>query len=140
MFWEKIGNYVSDRLFRVSVRDSVIAENQCLYIYIYIYVYMYMYIYVCMYLTPKETRIRRLDVLSALIEIRPKVHKIIVDDSSDGRRSDDVVLWCRKRAGCGFPLSAGLLWWLVGTDHACELGRCYGPGAVTSLCSVEIGL
>ena len=32
MFWEKIGNSVSDRLFRVSVRDSVIAENQCLYI------------------------------------------------------------------------------------------------------------
>ena len=31
MFWEKIGNSVSDRLFRVSVRDSVIAENQCLY-------------------------------------------------------------------------------------------------------------
>ena len=27
MFWQKIGNSVSDRLFR----DSVIAENQCLY-------------------------------------------------------------------------------------------------------------
>ena len=75
-----------------------------------------------------------------------------VDDSSDGRPSDDVLPWCGKRAGCGFPLSAGLLWWLVGTDHACEFGRCYGPGAVTSLwdgryvdgrrrcCSVEIGL
>ena len=32
MFWQKIGNSVSDRLFRDSVRDSVIAENQCLYI------------------------------------------------------------------------------------------------------------
>ena len=32
MFWEKIGNSVLDRLFRVSVRDSVIAENQCLYV------------------------------------------------------------------------------------------------------------
>ena len=32
MFWEKIGNSVSDRLFRVFVRDSVIAENQCLYV------------------------------------------------------------------------------------------------------------
>ena len=31
MFWQKIGNSVSDRLFRDSVRDSVIAENQCLY-------------------------------------------------------------------------------------------------------------
>ena len=29
MFWQKIGNSVSDRLFR----DSVIAENRCLYIY-----------------------------------------------------------------------------------------------------------
>ena len=27
MFWQKIGNSVSDRLFR----NSVIAENQCLY-------------------------------------------------------------------------------------------------------------
>ena len=27
MFWQKIGNSVSDRLFR----DSVIAENQCFY-------------------------------------------------------------------------------------------------------------
>ena len=27
MFWQKIGNSVSDRLFC----DSVIAENQCLY-------------------------------------------------------------------------------------------------------------
>ena len=33
MFWQKIGNSVSDRLFRDSVRDSVIAENQCLYIW-----------------------------------------------------------------------------------------------------------
>ena len=32
MFWHKIGNSVSDRLFRDSVRDSVIAENQCLYL------------------------------------------------------------------------------------------------------------
>ena len=31
MFWQKIGNSVSDRLFRDSVRDSVIAEHQCLY-------------------------------------------------------------------------------------------------------------
>ena len=31
MFWQKIGNSVSDRLFRDSVCDSVIAENQCLY-------------------------------------------------------------------------------------------------------------
>ena len=31
MFWQKIGNSVSDRLFCNSVRDSVIAENQCLY-------------------------------------------------------------------------------------------------------------
>ena len=37
-----------------------------------------------------------------------------VDDSSDGRPSDDVLPWCGKRAGCGFPPSAGLLWWLVG--------------------------
>ena len=29
MFWEKIGNSVSDRLFR----DSVIVENQYLYMY-----------------------------------------------------------------------------------------------------------
>ena len=28
MFWPKIGNSISDRLFR----NSVIAENQCLYI------------------------------------------------------------------------------------------------------------
>ena len=32
MIWQKIGNSVSDGLFRDSVRDSVIAENQCLYI------------------------------------------------------------------------------------------------------------
>ena len=32
MFWQKIGNSVSDGLFRDSVRDSVIAENQCLYV------------------------------------------------------------------------------------------------------------
>ena len=31
MIWQKIGNSVSDGLFRDSVRDSVIAENQCLY-------------------------------------------------------------------------------------------------------------
>ena len=31
MFWQKIGNSVSDRLFHDSVHDSVIAENQCLY-------------------------------------------------------------------------------------------------------------
>ena len=36
------------------------------------------FIYIYIYLTPKETRIRRLDVLSALIEIRHKVLKIIV--------------------------------------------------------------
>ena len=34
--------------------------------------------HIYIYLTPKEKRIRRLDVLSALIEIRPKVLKIIV--------------------------------------------------------------
>ena len=27
MFWQKIGNSISDRLFR----DSVIVENKCLY-------------------------------------------------------------------------------------------------------------
>ena len=32
MIWQKIGNSVSDGLFRDSVHDSVIAENQCLYI------------------------------------------------------------------------------------------------------------
>ena len=47
MFWEKIGNSVSDRLFRDSVRDSVIAENQCLYIYICVCVYIYIYICIC---------------------------------------------------------------------------------------------
>ena len=31
MIWQKIGNSVSDGLFR----DSVIAENQCLYIYMH---------------------------------------------------------------------------------------------------------
>ena len=29
MFWQKIGNSVSDRLFR----DSMIVEDQCLYIF-----------------------------------------------------------------------------------------------------------
>ena len=32
MIWQKIENSVSDRLFRDSVHDSVITENQCLYI------------------------------------------------------------------------------------------------------------
>ena len=34
MIWQKIGNSVSDGLFRDSVRDSVIAENQCLYMWV----------------------------------------------------------------------------------------------------------
>ena len=40
MFWQKIGNSVSDRLFRDSVRDSVIAENQCLYYNIGVYMHV----------------------------------------------------------------------------------------------------
>ena len=62
MFWQKIGNSVSDRLFRDSVRDSVIAENQCLYVCVHQYVYLscscmciYLRVYdvcmhVCMYM------------------------------------------------------------------------------------------
>ena len=82
MFWEKIGNSVSDRLFRVSVRDSVIAENQCLYIYIYIYIESLMSCHLLLNLLHELANMILCEALPSIISFLPtNVINLVINDN-----------------------------------------------------------